>query len=34
VFGREGSPEAFLYAFDELELAGLCAQLWDARRIL
>jgi bifunctional non-homologous end joining protein LigD len=36
VFGRKGSPDAFLYAFDVLELDGrdLRAQRWDIRRAL
>ena len=36
VFGRKGSPDAFLYAFDVLELNGrdLRAQRWDARRAM
>jgi bifunctional non-homologous end joining protein LigD len=36
VFGRKGSPDAFLYAFDVLELDGrdLRAQRWDTRRPL
>jgi bifunctional non-homologous end joining protein LigD len=36
MFGRKGSPDAFLYAFDVLELDGrdLRAQRWDARRAL
>ena len=36
VFGRKGSPDVFLYAFDVLELDGrdLRAQSWDARRAL
>jgi bifunctional non-homologous end joining protein LigD len=36
VFGRKGSPDVFLYAFDVLELDGrdLRAQSWDARRSL
>jgi ATP-dependent DNA ligase len=35
VFSRKGSPDAFLYAFDVLELDGrdLRAQRWDARRV-
>jgi len=36
VFGRRGSREAFLYAFDILELEGqdLRAERWEARRAL
>ena len=36
VFGRTGSPDAFLYAFDVLESDGrdLRAQRWDVRRAL
>src|SRR6516164_3853383 len=36
VFGRRGSREAFLYAFDLLELDGqeLRGNCWDARRAL
>ena len=36
VFGRKGSPDVFLYAFDVLELDGrdLRAQSWDVRRAL
>jgi hypothetical protein len=36
VFGRNGSPDVFLYAFDVLELDGrdLRAQRWDERRSL
>ena len=36
VFGRKGSPDVFLYAFDVLELDGrdLRAQNWDTPRAL
>ena len=36
VFGRKGSPDVFLYAFDVLEMDGhdLRAQSWDTRRAL
>src|SRR5215475_15690608 len=36
VFGRKGSPDVFLYAFDVLEMDGhdLRAQSWDTRRSL
>ena len=36
VFGRKGSPDVFLYAFDVLELDGrdVRSQIWDARRSL
>ena len=36
VFGRKGSPDVFLYAFNVLELDGrdLCALRWDERRAL
>jgi ATP-dependent DNA ligase len=36
VFGREGSPDVFLYAFDVVEMDGhdLRPQRWDARRAL
>jgi bifunctional non-homologous end joining protein LigD len=36
VFGRNGSSDVFLYAFDVLELDGrdLRAQRWDTRRSL
>jgi bifunctional non-homologous end joining protein LigD len=36
VFGRKGSPDVFLYAFDVLELDGrdLRGERWEARREL
>jgi ATP-dependent DNA ligase len=36
VFGRKGSPDLFLYAFDVLEMDGhdLRAESWDTRRAL